>query len=52
VLRKATAAPEWKDDLEKNHWANVFVAGDEFSKELDKDYTAMKTILQELGLAK
>ena len=52
VLRKATAAPEWKDDLEKNYWANVFVAGEEFAKELDKDYAAMRSILQELGLAK
>ena len=52
VLRKATAAPEWKADLEKNYWANVFVAGDEFSKELDRDYAAMRAILQELGLAK
>jgi len=52
VLRKATGAPEWKDDLEKNYWANVFVAGEEFSKELDKDYAAMKAILVELGLAK
>jgi putative tricarboxylic transport membrane protein len=52
VLRKATEAPEWKSDLEKNYWANVFVAGDEFSKELDKDYAAMRAILQDLGLAK
>src|SRR5688572_4103698 len=52
VLRKATTAPEWKEDLEKNYWANVFVPGEEFAKELDKDYAAMKAILQELGLAK
>ena len=52
VLRKATTAPEWKADLEKNYWANVFVAGEAFSKELDQDYAAMRSILQELGLAK
>ncbi|HYH42314.1 MAG TPA: tripartite tricarboxylate transporter substrate binding protein [Burkholderiales bacterium] len=52
ILRKATGVPEWKEDLDKNYWANVFVPGDEFAKELDRDYTAMKTILQELGLAK
>ena len=28
VLRKATGAPEWKEDLEKNYWANVFVPGE------------------------
>jgi putative tricarboxylic transport membrane protein len=52
VLRKATEAPEWKDDLEKNYWANVFVAGEKFSKELDQDYAGMKAILVDLGLAK
>jgi putative tricarboxylic transport membrane protein len=52
VLRKATEAPEWKADLEKNFWANVFVSGDEFSKELDRDYAAMKAILGDLGLAR
>ena len=52
VLRKATEAPEWKSDIEKNHWANVFVSGARFSKELDKDYGEMRAILAELGLAK
>ena len=52
VLRKATEAPEWKDDLEKNYWANVFVSGDRFAKELDQDYTAMRAVLVDLGLAK
>ena len=52
VLRKATEAPEWKDDLEKNYWANVFVTGEKFSKELDQDYAGMKAILVDLGLAK
>jgi putative tricarboxylic transport membrane protein len=52
VLRKATTAPEWKDDLEKNYWANVFVSGAQFSKELEQDYSGMKAILNDLGLAK
>ena len=52
VLRKATEAPEWKDDLEKNYWANVFVTGEKFSKGLDQDYAGMKAILVDLGLAK
>src|SRR5688572_17664649 len=52
VLRKATEAPEWKDDLEKNYWANVFVTGEKFSKELDQDYASMRAILVDLGLAK
>jgi putative tricarboxylic transport membrane protein len=52
VLRKATEAPEWKTDLEKNFWANVFVTGDQFSKDLEQDYAAMRAILVDLGLAK
>ncbi len=52
VLRKATEAPEWKDELEKNIWSNVFTAGAEFSKELEQDYAAMKAVLVDLGLAK
>jgi putative tricarboxylic transport membrane protein len=52
VLRKATEAPEWKADLEKNFWANVFVSGEQFSKELEQDYAGMRTILMDLGLAK
>jgi putative tricarboxylic transport membrane protein len=52
VLKKATEAPEWKDDIEKNYWANVFVSGERFGKELDQDYAAMKAVLLELGLAR
>ena len=52
VLRKATEAPEWKEDLEKNYWANVFVSGERFGKELEQDYAAMKAVLVDLGLAR
>jgi putative tricarboxylic transport membrane protein len=52
VLRKATEAPEWKADLERNFWANVFVSGEQFSRELEQDYKSMREILTDLGLAK
>jgi len=52
ALRKATEAPEWKSDLEKNIWADAFVAGQAFSKELDQDYSEMRSVLSHLGLAK
>src|SRR5512134_3637696 len=52
ALRKATEAPEWKSDLEKNVWADAFVAGEAFRKELDQDYGEMKSVLSDLGLAK
>lgn len=52
ALRKATEAPEWKSDLEKNVWADAFVAGEAFRKELDQDYAEMRSVLSDLGLAK
>jgi putative tricarboxylic transport membrane protein len=52
VLRKATEAPEWKQDLERNYWVNVFTAGDAFAKELERDYASMKAVLADIGLAK
>ena len=52
ALRKATEAPEWKADLEKNFWADDFIAGARFRKELDQDYTDMRAVLVDIGLAK
>jgi putative tricarboxylic transport membrane protein len=52
ALKKATEAPEWKDDLEKNVWADAFVAGDAFRKDLEKDYADMRGVLMDIGLAK
>ena len=52
VLRKATQAPEWKDDIEKNLWSDDFVTGAQFRKDLEKDYSDMKSVLAEIGLAK
>lgn len=52
VLKKATEAPEWKADIDKNYWSNDFVTGAQFRKDLDKDYADMKAVLVDLGLAK
>jgi putative tricarboxylic transport membrane protein len=52
VLKRATESPEWKADIEKNFWADDFVAGPQFRKDLDKDYADMKAVLIELGMAK
>jgi putative tricarboxylic transport membrane protein len=52
VLRKATQAPEWKADIEKNFWSDDFVTGEQFRKDLDKDYADMRAVLVDLGLAK
>jgi len=52
VLRKATQVPEWQGDLEKNYWTEDFVTGEQFRKDLERDYADMKAVLTELGLAK
>jgi putative tricarboxylic transport membrane protein len=52
VLQKATQAPEWKSDIEKNFWSDDFVTGEKFRKDLDQDYANMKAVLVDLGLAK
>jgi putative tricarboxylic transport membrane protein len=52
ILRKATEAPEWKANLEKNFWSNDFVTSAQFTKDIDKDYNDMKAVLVDLGLAK
>lgn len=52
VLLKATQSPEWKADIEKNFWFDDFVTGEQFRKDLDKDYADMKAVLVDLGLAK
>jgi putative tricarboxylic transport membrane protein len=52
ALRKATASPEWKADLEKNHWSDDFSPSETFRTELAADYAAMSTVMAELGFAK
>ncbi len=52
VLLKATQSPEWKTDMERNFWADDFMTGERFRKDLDQDYAAMKVVLIDLGLAK
>jgi putative tricarboxylic transport membrane protein len=52
LLRKVTEAPEWKDELEKNVWSDVFTGSAQFAKDLEQDYAAMRAVLVDLGLAK
>ncbi len=52
TLRKVTQTAEWKEDLARNFWADDFVPGGEFRKELDHDYEAMRSVLVEIGLAR
>jgi putative tricarboxylic transport membrane protein len=52
ALRKATALPEWKADLGKNYWTDDFAPSEQFRKDLEKDYAAMRAVMIDLGLAK
>jgi putative tricarboxylic transport membrane protein len=52
ALRKASEAAEWKSDLQANFWADDFVGGEAFRKELEQDYAAMKAVLVEIGFAR
>ena len=52
ALRRMAEAPEWKADLEKNHWTEHFKTGAALQQELEQDYNWLKTTLVELGLAK
>jgi len=52
VLAKATKVPEWREDLERNFWADDFVTSAQFRKDLEKDYAEMKAVLTDLGMAK
>jgi len=52
ALRKATQAPEWKEGIVQNYWADDFVTGAQFSKDLQKEYADTKAVLVDLGLAK
>ena len=52
VLRKATEAPEWKADVEKNYWGDDFVTGAQLRKDLDNEHADTRAVLVDLGMAK
>jgi putative tricarboxylic transport membrane protein len=52
ALRRMSQTPEWKADLEKNHWTEHFLTGAPLNREIEKEYGELKTALAELGLVK
>jgi len=52
VLRKMTQTPDWKAYLERNYSGDDFVTGEQWRKQLDREYAEMKSVLADLGLAK
>ena len=45
-------APEWKENLEKNHWMENFLTGPQLAKEIEQEYSSLKSMLTDLGLVK
>lgn len=52
TLKKVSATPEWKADLEKNYWTEEFVAGAALRKMLEQENVENRAVLTDLGLAK
>ncbi len=52
TLRRMSESPEWKTDLERNHWTEQFLTGGALTKELEKEAVYLRGLLGELGLAK
>jgi putative tricarboxylic transport membrane protein len=52
ALRRLSQTPEWKADLEKNHWSEHFMTGAALGKEIEKEYSELKATLVDVGLAK
>ncbi len=52
VFSQVVAAPEWKQDLERNYWSADFALSEQFRNELKQEYADMKAVLTDIGLAK
>ena len=52
TLRRMAQAPEWKENLEKNHWTENFLIGPQLAKEIEQEYSYLKSMLMDLGLVK
>lgn len=52
VLRKVTETAAWKADLESNYWSSYFFTGQQFRKNLDKEYAETKSVMADIGLIK
>jgi len=52
AFKRVTESPEWRADLEKHYLTDNFLTGAALQKELDQEYSFIKSTLLELGLAK
>ena len=52
ALRRVNNTAEWKAELERYYWSDLFVTGAALRKNLEKEYAETKAILGELGLVR
>ncbi len=52
VFTKMAASDQWKKTLEIQGWDGQFLRSAEFSKYLDREYAATRSIMVEMGIAK
>jgi len=52
VFRRLAQTEDWKDDLQKNYWENIYAGAAETRRRMDAEYVEMKQILTELGMAR
>ena len=52
LMRAISQTPEWKQDLQDNFWVNAYTGAAETKRRLDHEYTEIKQVMTELGVAK
>lgn len=52
LMRAISQTPEWKQDLQDNFWVNAYTGAAETKRRLDHEYTQIKQVMTELGVAK
>ena len=50
VLAAATRTAEWKSDLARHFWTEMYLDGEALRDYLSRERTEMRTVLSELGL--
>ncbi|MGV6875175.1 Bug family tripartite tricarboxylate transporter substrate binding protein [Pseudochelatococcus sp. B33] len=49
-IAKLVASQQWQDALKQRGWADTYLAGEAFDKQLAEDITATEAILKDIGL--
>jgi len=52
VFRQLAQSEDWKADLQKNYWENIYAGSAESRQRMDAEHAELKQILTELGMAK